>query len=103
MSNKTISFLTLPVELVYHILDNLDGEAIFLSFRNVCTRFNTIIDIYHRHQVNFSFISKVSFSSSSKHHSFQQKNHIFRSPPLFNLVFDGIRKSSSILFDHIYE
>ena len=43
------SLLTLPVFLVYNILDDLDAEDIFLSAYNVCTRLNSIIDSYHRH------------------------------------------------------
>ncbi len=47
---------TLPIELVYLILDELDDRNIFLSCYNVCTRLNAIIDSYHRYQVkNISF------------------------------------------------
>jgi hypothetical protein len=46
------SLLTLPVELIYRILDNLDEASIFLSVRDVCTRLNLITDTYHRYQVN---------------------------------------------------
>ena len=53
MSNKgTSSLLTLPVELVYRVLDNLDELTILLSVRDVCTRLNSITDKYHRYQVN---------------------------------------------------
>ncbi len=62
MSDKMIvSLLTLPVDLVYRILDNLDDKAIFLSVRDVCQRLNIIIDTYHRYQVNYSFIFKLTF------------------------------------------
>ncbi len=58
MSDKFISsLLTLPVNLVYHILDNLDEFTILCSMRNVSRRINAIVDSYHRYQVNFSFIS----------------------------------------------
>ncbi len=66
--NMPLSLHTLPVELVYRILDNLDNFTLFVACRNVCTRLNTIIDTYHRYQVNFDFIMKsVShhFSSAS--------------------------------------
>lgn len=58
MSDKvTISLHTLPVELVYCILDNLDQLTILLSVRNVCIRLNTVIDTYNRYQVSkFYFI-----------------------------------------------
>ncbi len=47
---------TLPIELVYQILDQLDDRNIFLSCYNVCIRLNAIIDSYHRYQVkNISF------------------------------------------------
>ncbi len=68
------SLLTLPVELAYRILDNLNEKAMFLSIRNVCTRLNTIIDTYHRYQVKFSFLSE------DLKHSFQ-KIHILQSLP----------------------
>ncbi len=55
------SLHTLPVELVYRILDNLNEKTIFLSLRNVCTRLNTIIDTYNPYQVNFSFTLKLAF------------------------------------------
>lgn len=52
MYDKKILFLfTLPVEIIYRILDNLDEKAIFLSMRNVCQRLDTIVDTYHRYQV----------------------------------------------------
>ena len=54
MSNKIIpSLVTLPVELVYRILDHLEPFDILLSARNVCTRLNAITETYHRYQVNF--------------------------------------------------
>jgi len=59
MSDKIIpSLLTLPVELVYRILDHLDVLNILFSMQNICTRLNRIIDSYHRYQVNFSFVSQ---------------------------------------------
>lgn len=54
MSNQTVlSLHTLPVPLVYHILDHLSEIALLVSMYNVCQRLNTIIDSYHRYQVNF--------------------------------------------------
>jgi hypothetical protein len=54
----TLSLHTLPVELVYRILDNLEELTILLSLRNVCARLNDITDTYQRYQVNFNFILK---------------------------------------------
>jgi hypothetical protein len=48
-------FLTLPVELVYRILDNLDELTILCAMQNVCTRTNAILNTYHRYQVNIIF------------------------------------------------
>lgn len=45
------SFLTLPVELVYRILDNLDEFTILCSMRNVCKRINTIVETYYPYKV----------------------------------------------------
>jgi hypothetical protein len=62
MLNKmTPSILTLPVELVYRSLDNLEQLAILLSVRDVCTRLNTITDTYYRYQVNFTVLFKWNF------------------------------------------
>lgn len=61
MSDRvTPSLLTLPVELVYRILDNLDGLTILFSVRDVCTRLNAITNTYYPYQVNCtsSFSSK---------------------------------------------
>jgi hypothetical protein len=55
MSKKIIlSLLTLPVELVYRILDKMDDWTMLCSMQNVCTQINTIVDTYHRYQVNIS-------------------------------------------------
>jgi hypothetical protein len=55
-TQMAVSLHTLPVELVYRILDNLDNKTIFLSCHNVCARLNDIIDTHHRYQVIFDFI-----------------------------------------------
>jgi hypothetical protein len=55
MSKKTkLCFLTLPIELIYRILDNLDELTILLSMRNVCIRLDAITNTYHRYQVMLS-------------------------------------------------
>ena len=57
-STKTVlSLHTLPIHLVYHILDNLDDFTILVSCRGVCTRLNDITDTYKRYQVIFHFIT----------------------------------------------
>ncbi len=57
----TLCLLTLPIELIYRILDNLDELTILLSMRNVCTRLNAITDTYHRYQVMLSCFFKSHF------------------------------------------
>ncbi|CAF3546806.1 unnamed protein product [Rotaria socialis] len=44
------SFLGLPVELIYRILDNLDNLTLVYSIRDVCIRLNMITDTYNRYQ-----------------------------------------------------
>ena len=54
MSSKiNLTFLTLPVELVYRILDYLDDWNLICSIRNVSTRINRIIDNYDRYPVSY--------------------------------------------------
>ena len=48
------SLLSLPIELIYRILDCLDHKVIFLSVSGVCQRLDVIIDTYHPYQVNFT-------------------------------------------------
>lgn len=58
MSIKSIpSLLTLPVEVFYCILDQLDAKDILLSFRNVCTHFRAITDTYNRYKIQFTSTS----------------------------------------------
>ena len=54
------SLSTVPVELVYRILDHLSPIEVFLSARNVCQRLDSITDTYHRYKVG-------SASSCSSH------------------------------------
>ena len=54
---RTASFQTLPVELIYRILDYLDNVTILLSCRNVCTRLNNITNGYHRYRVKVQIFS----------------------------------------------
>ncbi|CAM4791490.1 unnamed protein product [Rotaria magnacalcarata] len=50
MTAINLSLVSLPIELVHRILDNLDDLTILMSLRNVCSRLNLIIDTYHRYQ-----------------------------------------------------
>ena len=45
------SLLTLPIEILYRILDQLDIKDILLSFRNVCVHFRAITNNYNRYKI----------------------------------------------------
>ena len=62
-SKETLSLLTLPIEIIYRILDELDHLSIVLSARGVCTRSDRIIDTYPHYQVNFTSIFEIRFSA----------------------------------------
>ncbi|CAF1268964.1 unnamed protein product [Adineta steineri] len=47
---RTPSLITVPIELIYCIMDNLDTEALFRSLRDVSTRTNAIMDTYERYK-----------------------------------------------------
>jgi hypothetical protein len=53
--NTNPTLLTLPIEVVYRILDHLSPYNIFVAVRGVCTRLNLITDTYHPYQVNITF------------------------------------------------
>ena len=58
MSQQTkFSLHTLPVQLVYRILDNFDNKTLFMSCYGVCQRLNDIMDTYKPYQVIFHLIS----------------------------------------------
>jgi len=46
------SLHTLPIDIVYGILDHLDVYVILISCRNICQRLNAILNAYRRFQVN---------------------------------------------------
>lgn len=59
MSEKVfLSLDTLPVEILYRILDNLDHFTILCSMETVCTRINAVIASYYPYQVSFDDIKE---------------------------------------------
>lgn len=50
-AKASASFLELPIEFVYRILDYVDDFTILCSVRDVCTRLNNITDTYNRYKV----------------------------------------------------
>jgi hypothetical protein len=96
----TLSLHTIPVELVYRILDNLEELTILLSLRNVCTRLNAITDTYHRYQVSFNFIPNFTVL-----HRTYKKNRFTRNDILFfsvEMLFVGKINSSRVSDDIRY-
>jgi hypothetical protein len=62
MSTKQDSlFCTLPVELIFRIFRHLDAQTIVRSFRIVCKRFYTIVNVYDEFNLNFNSILKSDF------------------------------------------
>ena len=45
---STVNLHTLPVEIVYRVLDHLTTFNILWSMRNVCTRIDAILDTYKK-------------------------------------------------------
>lgn len=69
------SLITLPIELVYRILDHLNDITILCSIRNVCTKLNTIIETYHRYEVKLTFILfSISFETVKNHKSYLHRH-----------------------------
>ncbi|CAF1667628.1 unnamed protein product, partial [Adineta ricciae] len=44
------TFSTLPVELVYRIMDHQNDRTLFCSMQNICRRLNQILSTYQRYQ-----------------------------------------------------
>lgn len=51
----------LPVEILHHILDNVDAQTILFSFRNTCRQFRAVVNTYTRYTLNLQSISKPDF------------------------------------------
>lgn len=64
MSSTVVpSLSTLPVELLYRLLDYLDIQTILFSFRYVSKQFYSIASSSNHYNLNFRFISKNHFDS----------------------------------------
>ncbi|CAF0792361.1 unnamed protein product [Adineta ricciae] len=59
------TFSTLPVELVYRIMDHQNELTLFCSMQNICRRLNQILSTYQRYQVSLlgilTFLSTVLY------------------------------------------
>lgn len=47
-----LSLSSLPMEIIYRILDNLTDRDLFLSMNNVSQRLNLILNTYQPYQVS---------------------------------------------------
>ena len=55
------SFLSLPVEVLHLIFDELDGATLFLSVREVCRSLRAAVESHHRYALDFTALSKPDF------------------------------------------
>jgi hypothetical protein len=55
------SLVTLPMEILYKIFDDLDAIAIVGSVRNVCQRLRAATDTYDRYMLDFTWVSNRDF------------------------------------------
>lgn len=46
-----VSLHTLPIELIYRILDHVNNKTLFMSCHGVCQRLNNILDTYKPYQI----------------------------------------------------
>ena len=59
MSDKPAAMLlTLPVEILHRLFNELDGAAIFLAIRDVCQSLRAAVGSYHRYALDFTSLSK---------------------------------------------
>ena len=62
MSAKALPFLlTLPLEMLHRIFDDLDASTILLSVRDVCQQLRTATDTYNMYALDFTTTSQSDF------------------------------------------
>lgn len=59
--SATASLATLPVEMLHHIFNSLDGTTIFLSVRHVCQHLKTAVQTYNRYALDLMSMFKPDF------------------------------------------
>jgi F-box domain len=69
-----MSLVTLPVEIIYRILDHIDTGSILISFRYVCKQFHMISDTYNRYRLDVC--STLSVDIKRLAHLIQPENVI---------------------------
>ena len=56
------SLLTLPIEMIHRVFDELDAATIFVSMRDVCQQLRAVVKIYYRYnELDLTSISKPDF------------------------------------------
>ena len=58
----TASLLTLSIQVLHQISDNLDAATIIRSVRNGCQKLREAADTYNRHTLDLSLVSQPDFS-----------------------------------------
>ena len=61
VKSKSPSLDLLPTEIIHLILDHVDGQTIFCSFRHVNKQLEAVTHTYDRYKLDFSSISKTDF------------------------------------------
>lgn len=62
MSDTTnLSLDTVPIDIVYKILDHLNVLNVIASMRNVCARLNAIVDSYQQYQASRFHTLKAAY------------------------------------------
>jgi hypothetical protein len=68
-----MSLVTLPVEVIYRILDYIDIRLILNTFRYVCKQFYMITNTYNRYELD---VSSISLNDIKRIAHFIQSEHI---------------------------
>ncbi|CAF1597528.1 unnamed protein product [Adineta ricciae] len=86
------TFSTLPVELVYRIMDHQNELTLFCSMHNICRRLNKILSTYERYRdpVKFSIGSdRIRWDPVGSEHGFVRPGYITFLQTLTTLHLSG--------------
>ena len=61
LSPSIRSWSTLPIELVYRILDHVEPYDVLISTYPICARWKSIIDTYQPYQVKLALSESITF------------------------------------------
>ena len=91
---STVGFLSLPVEVLHRILDRLDFQTIFCSFRCVCKQFHAAIVTYNKFELDFTLISRSNLELVS---------YIIRPENIISLIISNNYKGKLRKFFSVYD